>query len=157
MHLKFENTISIRTESSRIIISIIYNLVYYFVALTITASGLMQLFNPFLLLEGMRLALPLPTPVLISIVAFIATLETLLGLMLILKLKVKTSLAISAALSLFLFIYTIFCFLQSVPGETGYFGGYIHCQFDFEMVIKNSVFLFAMVSLLLKESEISIE
>lgn len=155
MHIKYVNAISIRTETSQMLISIIYNVVYYFVAFIITISGLMQLFNPFLLLESMRLALPLPTPVLISFVAFIATLETLLGLMLILKLKVKASLTISAVLALFLLIYTIYCFLQNVPGETGFFGGYIICQFDFDLVIKNTVLLLAIISLLFRESEIN--
>ena len=155
MHIKYVNTFNIRTESLQVLIGIIYNLVYYFVGFIITISGLMQLFNPFLLLESMRLALPLPTSVLISFVAFIATLETLLGLMLILKIKVKTSLTISAALALFLLIYTIYCFIQNVPGETGFFGGYIICLFDIELVIKNSVLLLAIISLLLKESEVN--
>ncbi len=144
----------VKEVNSRLIFNIFHKVAYYILVAVFVVSGISKLYNPFDILESMRLALPLPTLVLIAFVAFIAIFETLLGLFLMLRIKVKQNLIVAAVLSLFFFIYTLFCFYQGVPGETGFFGGFISCTFDFSLVIKNAVFVLLAVLLLITEIEL---
>jgi hypothetical protein len=154
MQIQTHNMNLTKEFNSRKVFNIIYNIVYYLFVLVLVLSGISKLYNPFSLLENMRLSLPFPTLVLVAIVAFLASIETLIGLFLLFRLKVKENLIIISIMALFSFVYTIFCFSQKVPVESGFFGGFIECPFNLTLVIANSVFLFIVIALIIKEVEL---
>ncbi len=154
MKIKNQIMANVRKIKPRAIFNFLYKLVYYIFVLAFISSGISKLYNPFNLLESMRLAFPVPTLALIAFVAFIAIFETILGLLLMFHIKIKQSLIAAAGLSLFFFFYSLVCINQRVPVDAGLFGGLIPCPVDFTLLISNSAFLLVAILLLIKEIEL---
>jgi hypothetical protein len=154
MQIQTNNMNVTKEFNSRKLFNVIYYIVYYLFVLVFVSSGVTKLYNPFSLLENMRLSLPFPTMALIAIVAFLASIETLIGLFLLLRMKVKENLIIVSIMMLFSFLYSVFCYSQKIPVESGFFGGFVECPFNLTLVIANTVLLFIVVALLIKEVEL---
>ena len=154
MDARFQTYAIQKDEKLKNAFNVVYYSVYYFMCSVLVFAGVAKLYNPFPVLEVLRDSTPVPTLLLIGFVAFIAVFETLLGLMLILRIKVKENLISTGVLFLFIFIFTIYGATMGINGETGCFGGLIKSQFDISMVVKNSIFLLAAISLLIKEIEL---
>ena len=153
MYIQLENIQSAKEENVSIFFNITYFISYYFVSLLLVFSGISKIYNPFSLLESMRISLPIPTIVLIALVALITILETLLGLSLLLRLKIKQNLITAVVVFFIILAFSIYCFASSIPVDSGFFGGLLKSRFDISTIIKNAVFLIVTASLVIKEIE----
>lgn len=154
MEISFQNRAEVLKEKSNIFLTVVFGLAYYSIALLLTFSGLAKLYNPYLLLDTLRFAIPLPAIIIVGMVSFISILETVMGLMLVLRIKPDTNLKIVSVLFGFIFIYAIFGNVAGIEGEAGCFGGIISSHFDVAMVIKVALYFLVSVLLLIKEIEL---
>jgi uncharacterized membrane protein YphA (DoxX/SURF4 family) len=154
MEVHIRNIEKSKYDKARMIFNIVYNIVYFFMSIVLIFAGISKLYNPFPLLEDLMYSTPFPTLMLIGLVALIAILETLLGIMLALKIKIKENLFFAGILFSIIFLFSLYAYVNGYSGETGSFGGIIKSHFDNSLLIVNSVFLFFSIALLIKKIEI---
>lgn len=154
MEITFQNRAEILPVKSNILFTVIFGVAYYAIALLLTFSGLAKLYNPYLLLDTLRLAIPLPAIMIVGLVSFISILETVVGLMLVLRIRPETNLKIVSVLFGLIFVYSIFGNVAGIEGEAGCFGGIISSYFNFSMVINVALYFLISVLLMIKEIEL---
>ena len=156
--------ISIISTKKRSVLHYLNFIFTYFLSVVLLFAGLSKIINPSPLIDNLSAVFGfLPETVIISIVSLLPIAEVGLGLLLIFSLyygkikdKRKTILLITTLMFGLFWAFSIYGYILGMKNDCGCFGNSIKTNFDWLMIIRNTVFTVLSFRVLLTSKSTSI-
>ncbi|MEW6507683.1 MAG: MauE/DoxX family redox-associated membrane protein [Bacteroidota bacterium] len=123
---------------------------YYFLIALLLFSGVSKILDPQPMLETIKAVINVSEELQIAAATLLPVIEITLGVMLLLRIRVKETLLVATILFLFFFLFSVYGALMGLKNDCGCFGKIAESSFGIGMVIRNILFLFVSVFLLIK-------
>jgi hypothetical protein len=123
---------------------------YYFLIALLLFSGISKIIDPQPMLETIKAVINVSEELQVVAATLLPVLELTIGVMLLLRIRVKETLRVATILFLFFFLFSVYGTVIGLENNCGCFGKIAESRFGIGMIIRNILFLFVSVFLLIK-------
>ncbi|MCX6168643.1 MAG: methylamine utilization protein [Ignavibacteriales bacterium] len=123
------------------LLTILLELLYYFIAVILLFSGVSKVLDPSPMFGTMKAAFKINEELLILAVTVVPIVESALGLMLLLKVQTKKTFLATIVLFFAFFVFSVYGTAIGLNTDCGCFGDAVSSEFGITMIIRNLVLL----------------